>query len=373
MTTKVTRADLTAALNWAARALPARPATPAMAGVRMRAQDGTLTLSAFDYEQSAAASIPYAGSPMDALPPGRLLADIARSAKGTHIDLDVSPEGNRVTVASGASSFVLPLLQLADYPALPSVPPALGTASGTAFADAIRAVACAASADPALPVLTSISVTADPGAGRLTLAATDRYRLATTTVAFMPDPGIDATMSFLVPARTLDVHAKSFGDADSITLHHGGDASLFGVSGLQMTATTRLIDGQFPNYAPLLPASFAATAIVDRGELAAAVKRVMIVADSGKPVRLAFEPGSVTVSYGDGGAAQQAAREAVECEYAGDEPIAIAFNPAFLADGLGHLPGERSRIGLVAPAKPALLSSVDASSAYRYLLMPTRD
>src|SRR5439155_21331707 len=112
--------------------------------------------------------------------------------------VELSTDGTRVQVACGSARFTLPTLPLDEYPSLPEMPEVAGTLGSDAFAAAVSSVAVAAGRDDTLPVLTGVRIEID-GEG-VTLAATDRYRLAVRTLRWKPiDPALQATA--LVPAR----------------------------------------------------------------------------------------------------------------------------------------------------------------------------
>ena len=121
---RVERDVLAEAVTWVARGLPARPPVPVLAGILLEAdEDGTLTLSAFDYEVSAritvAAEVAESGT---VLVLGRLLADISRNLPARPID--VATEGSKVQVTCGSSRFSLLKMPADDYPTLPTSPEA---------------------------------------------------------------------------------------------------------------------------------------------------------------------------------------------------------------------------------------------------------
>src|ERR1039458_6059540 len=124
------------AVAWTARALPARPTIPVLAGMRLNAGD-ELTFSSFDYDVSAQATVPVsteeAGS---VLVSGRLLAEISRSlpARPVHITAD----GGRAVLTCGSATFTLLTMPEDEYPALPEMPPAAGSVGRGAFASAGR-------------------------------------------------------------------------------------------------------------------------------------------------------------------------------------------------------------------------------------------
>jgi DNA polymerase III subunit beta len=371
MKIRVERDGFADAVAWAARILPQKAALPVLAGLRIEAStDGGLSLAGFDYEVSAQAqldaTVAEAGS---VLVPGRLLAEITRSLPGQPIDC--STDGSRLVLTCGSARFQLPTLPLDEYPTLPEMPEVSGTVGSDAFAAAVSSVAVAAGRDDALPVLTGVRVEID--GEKVTLAATDRYRLAVRTLRWSPtDPSLQATA--LVPARTLADAAKSLTTGAEVTLAlaAGSGDGMLGLAGGTRRATTRLLDGEFPKYRSLLPDSSSAVATVDTAALTEAVRRVALVASRTSPIRLAFSADGLTLEAG--GLDDAEAAESLPAEFTG-EALTIAFNATYLLDGLGSLDSDDAQLSFTAPTKPAVLTGKtgpDDESDHRYLLMPVR-
>lgn len=371
---RVERDVLAEAVTWVARGLPARPPVPVLAGILLEASDdGTLTLSAFDYEVSArvtvAADVAEAGT---VLVLGRLLADICRNLPDRPID--VVTEGSKVQVTCGASRFSLLMMPADDYPTLPSSPEPTGSVDGHLFTQAVAQVSVAADRGDTLPILTGVRV--EVNGDTMTLLATDRYRLAMRELHWNPT-ATDANHVVLVPARTLSETARSLGASGSIDVALGATAGGDGLAGFEAgrrRTTTRLLDGEYPKVSSIFPTTSDTEAVVKTAELVEAVKRVALVAERNTPVRLRFSDGQVAIEAGTGDDAQ--ASEAVECALTGPE-IEIAFNPTYLLDGLGAVGTDWSRISFTQASRPAVLSGQpeqdgEADTSYRYVLMPVR-
>jgi len=364
---RVERDRLADAVAWAARTLPARPSLPVLAGLVIVAENNTVTLSSFDYEVSARVVVDAdVEQPGTALVSGRLLADIARAMPAAPVVFE--QDGTRMSVTCGRSAFTLPTLPVEDYPQLPEMPQTSGSIPGSVFAEAVTQVAVAAGRDDTLPTLTGIRIEIDGPS--LVLAATDRYRLAVRELQWSPVEN-GAQKALLIPARTLADTAKTLGGAAEVNIAIAGDG-LVGFEADGRRTTTRLLDGEFPKYRSLLPTEAAGVAVVDTAALIDAVKRVSLVAERSTPVRLVFTESEVTLRAGTGDDAQ--ASEAVECMLTGD-PIEIAFNPAFLLDGLAAVDAEQCQFAFTQSSRPAVLSGYadgEANADYRYLLMPVR-
>ncbi len=365
---RVERDVLADGVAWAARALPSRPSIPTLSGLLIAADGENLTLSGFDMENAARVQVPASvDEPGRVLVSGRLLADISRSLPPQPIV--IATEGSRVEVQCGRSSFVLPTLPVDEYPMLPEMPEPVGTVPGSEFATAVGQVAIAAGRDDTLPMLLGVRIEINDS--RVTLAATDRYRLAVREFNWTPEQdGFEGAA--LVPARILADTAKLLAGAKSVAVAYApGSAGegLMGFEGDGRRTTTRLLDGEFPKYRQLLPEESSTESIIEKAALMEAVKRVSLVAERNTPVRLNFRDDEVSLQAGSGDEAQ--ASESLEAMLNGDA-IEIAFNPQYLLDGLGVINDNQVRVSFTGSTRPAVLTAKSAAEGYKYLLMPVR-
>ncbi|GLU49834.1 DNA polymerase III subunit beta [Nocardiopsis ansamitocini] len=368
------------AIAWTARALPARPAVPVLAGIRLDITDsaaGTLDLSGFDYEVSAQASVEVqVEEPGSVLVSGRLLAEIVRNLPPYPVEIGL--EGSRVVLTCGSSRFTLLTMPVEDYPTLPAMPRVTGSIAGNTLATAIRQVTPAASRDDTLPMLTGVNLSLTGDA--IALAATDRYRIAVRDVWWQPQT-LETETSALVPARTLAEIARSItsgGNVDVALSAMGVPASaqgegMIGFEHAGRRTTTRLIDSEFIKYEARFPTDFAASAEIPVAPLLEAVKRVSLVADRSTPLRLSFGTGELVLEAGSGDDAQ--AREVLDAKFEG-EPMRVAFSPQYFLDGLGAVETEAALLNFTAPTKPAVITGVPVDKGsppdFRYLVMPLR-
>ena len=379
MELRVERDALADAVVWTARSLPARPPMQVLLGLLLEVDEQGLEISGFDYEVSSRVRLDArTETPGRVLVPGRLLSDIVRSLPAQPVELRL--EGTRVVLTCGPARFTLPTLPVEDYPALPAMPATAGTLGSDVFESAVRQVALAAGRDDTLPVLTGVRFEIE--GDTLTLAATDRYRLAVRSLPWHPaDPDISTTA--LVPARTLSETAKALTSGPEVTLALSGAGShegMIGFEGSGRRTTSRLLEGEFPKYRSLLPSESTAVAEIATAPFVEAVKRVALVAARNAPVRLAFSADGVVLEAGGQDDAQ--ASEQIECGWEGSaagEPFQIAFNPQYLLDGLGAIDSDTATLSFTGPTRPAVLTGkrdadaiAGAVADYRYLLMPVR-
>ena len=382
------------AVAWTARSLPGRPAAPVLAGLLLEAAEGAVTLSGFDYEVSSraeiAAEVPAAGR---VLVHGRLLADIAKALPNRPVEL--STEGTKLVLVCGSSRFNLQTLPVDDYPALPEVPAATGEVAAAALATAVAQVAVAAGRDDTIPMLTGMRVEIDDD--KLTLVATDRFRLAYRELPWKPEqPGVSATA--LIPAKVFADTARALTGRNQVTVAlsgasgngersgagdgAGGDGLVGFESGESVAAggkgtrrmTSRLLAGEFVKYRSLFPDEDLIAATVETAPFLEAAKRVALVAERTSPIRLAFTQGEVTLEAGAGDEANSS--EALDAVLEGDD-ITVSFNPAYLLDGLRAIDTAYAQLSFTVPGKPAVLTAresleVPAQDDFRYLMLPLR-
>jgi DNA polymerase III subunit beta len=374
------------AIAWTAKGLPARPVVPVTAGVVLEVSDGVLTVSGFDFEVLNRCEIPVTEkSAGRVLVSGRLLAEIARALPPK--DVRVGVEDNRLAVRCGSARFNLPLLHIEDYPTVPELPGASGTVRGDVFGTALAQVTVAASRDETLPMLTGVRMEIDPEA--LTLAATDRYRLAERRIPWTPAGTVPST-AVIVPAKTLAEVAKSLGSASEVVLSMGPssdtgtDAGFLGFTAGGRQTLTRLLDGEFVKFSSLWPTEVSTAVEVKVSEFIAALKRVSLVAQRFTPVRLDFSEGTAQLSAQADD--ESSAEEELEVSVIGT-PLVIGFNAGYLLDGLAAVSTPRARLSFTDPSRPTVITPVVEPRAepaeegdtaeigegsYRYLVMSMR-
>ncbi|NKE10203.1 MULTISPECIES: DNA polymerase III subunit beta [Kocuria] len=366
----VERDVLAEAVTWTARSLSPRPPVPVLSGLLLKAEAGQVSLAGFDYEISSRVSIDaQIEEEGTTLVSGRLLADICRSLPSAPVDV-VAEEG-KLTLTCRSSRFNLAAMPVEEYPELPGLPDVSGVVDGGEFAQAVAQVNIAASKDDTLPILTGVRVEID--GERMTLLATDRYRLAMRELTWRPGSSSMQT-SALVKAKTLNDIAKTLGPAGDLNIALSDSAELVGFESGGRRTTSLLIDGEYPKIRSLFPESTPITASVKTTELVEAVRRVSLVAERNTPVRLTFTEGQVALDAGTGEDAQ--ASEIIEANLQGED-ITVAFNPTYLSEGLHAFGSDYVRFSFTAPPKPAVLSAQAEADGedrddYRYLLMPVR-
>jgi DNA polymerase-3 subunit beta len=354
------------------RVASTRSAVQALSGVQVAATSGGVELRATDME--IALRVPLTAEVVregTVVLPARLLLDVARSLpkNADRVGLELRPEQQDVEVIAGSAKFHLRTLRAEDFPPLPGVG---GSDSGdtvvdvpaAAFVATIEKVSKSASRDETRPILTGILVSAS--GAELRMVATDSYRLSVKETAL--EVPLDGGFEANVPARALDELRTIVGStgADAIRIGVRANQVVFEVGGAVLSS--RLIDGQFPNYRQLIPEGYEHQLRISGEELGDVVKRISLMAQKNAPLRLAFGEGQLTVSAQTPDVGE--ASEPLPVPFAG-EPFEIGFNPEFLRDALDSVGSDDLILKLISPLRPGLIEGAD-ESGFLYLIMPIR-
>lgn len=371
MKVEVNSASFADAVAWTTRVIDMRPANPILAGLKIDATNGTLQLSAFNYQVSSRhhieAGIDEEGS---ILVLGKLMADITKSlpAEKTYL----SSENNTLTITSGKSTFTLQLMPLGEYPDLPTLPQKLGQVDAPTFIQAVNQASVSISKEENRPVLTGIQIQFDNDT--VTMTSTDRFRLSRSTFTWTPEHDDIHAVSLVRGSLLRDI-AHSLDDHQNVLIHlNEEEPSLLGFENSGRTSTSQLIDGEFPSIDRLFIDEYPIHAVINRQALINAIKRVALVAEKNAPIRMIFTHQELILSAGN--AEESQAKEILDIDMDGED-ITVAFNPNYLLEGLGAIAEPFVHMKMSMAVKPVEFNGQqeadgDESMNYRYLLVPMR-
>ncbi len=367
MKLSLSAADLLAQLQTTTRVASARSAVQALSGVMISAAaDSAPELLATDMEIGLRVPLKAdVARPGSVVLPARLLLDVARSLPAEALTMELRAAEQDVEIICGPTTFHLRTLRSEDFPSLPSPSPDTRVVlPGEAFVQTVMRVARSASRDETRPVLTGVLISAS--GQELRMVATDSYRLSVKETAL--ESPLQGSLEANVPARALQelVRIAQQSPSDSIAVSVGQNQAVFEIG--DVVLSSRLIDGQFPNYRQLLPESVEHELRLASAELTDVVRRISLLAQKNAPLRLSFSEGTLTVSAQTPDVGE--ASEAIPVPFHG-EPFEIGFNPEFLRDGLESIESEELVLKLISPLRPGLIESPD-SGDFVYLIMPIR-
>jgi DNA polymerase-3 subunit beta len=357
------RDTLADAIAVAQRAVASRTgALPVLSGLRVSPAGNGVELVGSDLELTIRVEAPAeTEGEGSAVVPARLFSEIVHKLDQGSVTVEFTDDEARVEAGRFRTS--LRTLSAADFPRLTEPEGAGVKVAAGALTEALRQVVPAASKDDARPILTGVLLAS--AAGGLRLVATDSYRLAVRDVQ---------GVSMLPEGQKVLVAGKGLGEVQRLL---GGQEIEVVLAEREVvfrvgntSVTTRLIEGDFPNYEQLIPSGYPNRLTVARDQLSAAINRVRLVGQGRDtaPIRLAMtaeglELSAVAQDVGE-------AHEAVEAKYEGTD-VTVAFNSQFLLEGIDAAAGSEVVIESVDPLKPAVLKGTD-SADFLYLLMPVR-
>ena len=353
-------------LQTVSRVASTRSAIQALSGVQLAASETGCELRATDMDVGL--RVPVEAEVVRegvVVLPARLLLDVVRLLPAPQISLELRPQEQDVELVSGNATFHIRTLRAEDFPPFPEPEPDSAVELPVeAFVSTALKVANSASRDETRPVLTGILVSASDK--ELRMVATDSYRLSVKETAL--ETALPSGFEVNVPARALQELARVAGHTEDEQLRIGvrQNQILFELDGVILSS--RLIDGQFPNYRQLLPETFEHELRLAGAELTEVVRRISLLAQKNAPLRLSFQPGELTISAQTPDIGE--ALESLPVSFQG-EPLEIGFNPEFLRAGLEAIEEGDVVLKLISPLRPGLIESGD-ESRFRYLIMPIR-
>jgi DNA polymerase-3 subunit beta len=372
----IERAALLKALGHVQSAVERRNTIPILSNVLLSAErapggDGRLTFSATDLDMEIVdEAFAQVDQPGQITAPAHTLYEIVRKLpEGADVSLSFTGEDPRLTIQAGRSRFNLPVLPAGDFPVMSS--DGLSGRVSVDVTDLLRLIdktRFAISAEETRYYLNGLYLhtVVEDGVHKLRAVATDGSRLA---LAEMRAPeGAAGSPGVIVPRKTVSEARRLLDDAgESVELRLSPQKVRFEFGGAALTS--KVIDGNFPDYARVIPKDNTRIVIADAKLLAQAIDRVATIsAEKSRSVRMAIESGKCVLTVRNMEAGQ--AVEELEIDYDGDA-FELSFNARYLMDITDQISGETIELRFGGPNDPALVLD-PADADVRYILMPLR-
>jgi len=362
MKLQVTQENLNKALGSVSRVANSRGTLPILANVLIKTNNNRLSLSATNLD---IAITHYIGAKVNTegsiTVPARLMQDFVNSLPDGVIELDLKE--TKLHISTEQYQSVVNGIMADDFPSMPAITDGkTWKVAGNVFKKALQQVVFAASADETRPVLTGVLLKTQDG--KLNMAATDSYRLAEKEIGTNKEE-----VQLLIPASAMHDLLRVLGDSDDeISITHNDQQVLFKVDDIELV--TRLIDGKYPDYRKLIPASFATQATLKRADLTNITKVSSLFArESAGSVTLEIDDTKQQVSIRS--VASQLGENTATAEAKATGSGSITLNSRYLLDALGVLSGEDVVFGFNGKLEPTLLSD-PASPDYQHVIMPLK-
>jgi DNA polymerase-3 subunit beta len=371
MNVSVMQENLARGLGIVGRAVSSRATLPVLANVLLKTENSGLKLTATNLEIGINCWVPgKVADEGEITVPAKLLADLVSSLPNQRIDLQFSAKDRTLKVTSGGSRSSIKGIEADEFPVVAAIGDTPATsADSRALRDALGEVVFAAASDESRPILTGVLTRL---AGEtMTLAAADNYRIAVRTLTLAKP--VTPEITIVVPARSYAELIRILPDAEEsieITVTPNKSQVLFRVAGIDLVS--RLIEGQFPNYEPIIPTAHTSRAVLDREAFLAGARRASIFArDSANIVKIevggeAGEGITITAHAADVGDAADTLEATLE-----GQSTSIAFNARYLLDVLSNLGAEEAALELSGPLAPGVIRGIGKDD-YVHVIMPVR-
>ncbi|MCB7036695.1 DNA polymerase III subunit beta [Eggerthella sinensis] len=360
----INQSELQNALSVVLKGIATRSTLPILSGIYLDAHDDTLTLQATDLElsiqYSVSALIEETGK---AVVPGKLFSDIVKNLPDAAVHVEA--EDDSAVITCDTASFSIKTLDAEDFPGFPHVDVQQEIAIPFAqFASMVKRVARTVSKDESRAILTGVLITLEDS--MLKMVATDSYRLAITETQLEDSAAEEfqavISGSFLQEIASLprsDENLKlALAENQIVVTYH------------DTVFINRRLEGNFPNYRQLLPDSYVTRVSMDVGHLIAGVKRTSLLGQTSSPVRFDINIASQTAQLSAVAQDVGSAQETLSCEGEGED-VEIAFNYAYVLDGLSSVNTDNVYLEVQSSLKPGIFKSAEGEN-FLYLVMPVR-
>ncbi|MDV3349741.1 DNA polymerase III subunit beta [Leptolyngbyaceae cyanobacterium CCMR0082] len=364
--------DLNTHLSIVSRAVPSRPNKPVLANILVKVDEDAqrITLTSFDetlgIQTSFSAHVEEGGM---LTVPAKLLGDIVAKLPPEDLDFSQSNTEPVITLTCSAGEYQVRGMEATDYPNLPLVEDGqVASVSAESILEGLRGALFATSSDETKQVLTGVHVVAEPE--NLEFAATDGHRLA--VVQSVDDSGMNLAIDVTVPGkalRELERLLQSYQGTEPISLRFDPTQVVFELG--HQRITTRLLEGQYPNYRQLIPKQFERQLTIDRKQLMSALERIGVLADQrNNIVKLSIAGSAQTLALSVEAQEVGSGREEMSAQVTGED-LDIAFNVRYLLEGLRALPSPEVQLQCNSATSPAILTPVSGLQM-TYLVMPVQ-
>lgn len=364
MKIEILQEELLKGLVVVTRAVSNRVQLPVLSAIKIEARATELILSATDLEigirHTISAKIEVQG---EVAVPAKTLNELLVTLMPGKLSMELK-EQNLIIKSKGFTGKIA-TIEVAEFPALPSMKEELIEVSANELAKGVSSVGFASARESLRPVLTGVLMEVSES---LRVVATDGFRLAVATIGIKGSTA-DKNQSLLVPARALFECGKILKEG-MIKIGYLADTKQVLFIGEQTQLSSQIIEGSFPDYNKILPKEFVVRMTIPREELLSAVKTALVFArDNSNMMRWKVEEGKLSISSSASGSGEGLVELLVKVE--GEESLEVVFNAKYVIDYLSLLGNESVWVGLGGKLAPGMIAESEAGrdNAF-YVVMP---
>lgn len=363
MKVTVTQENLNKALGVVSRVASSKTSLPVLNNILLRTENNRLLLAATNLEVAITEYIGAKVMSEGAITiPARLLSEFIANLPKGNVDLKV--DGSKLHISADKYVSTINGMPADEFPALPDIESAHTLTLATELLKtAISQTTLTASSDDTRPVLTGVLCHVHEGS--LYFAATDGYRLSERRLVKSDDD-----IRALIPASTLsDVARVVPDDCDEVTILIDDSQVRFRMNDIEVTS--RLIEGNFPDYRQLIPKETEIHATLSRTDFSRVTKVASLFArESGGSVTVTADNSKQTLSIHS--IASQLGENTSEATAEVDYEGSVTLNSRYLIEALGCFDKETIKFGFSGKLAPCVLSDVSNGGDYQHIVMPLR-
>ncbi len=340
-----------------------RTTMPVLNNVLLRTQNGMLSMMTTDTDVSIVTNIECdIEEEGDITLPAKKFAQIIGSFPSGDVKLVTDPTMT-TEISCGQAMFKIMGLPAEDFPEPAEVQELHKIDfNKIEFGKTLKKIGYSVSTDQTRPILNGILLSIHEGS--ITAVATDGRRLALVE-KLLDDAGNGIDGDFVLPTKVVNELQKLLEQDGDVTVRLSESHASFIID--NSVLTSKLIDGEYPNYRQVIPGAFKNSVTIPREHFAEVLNRVsMVLNDAGASVKFKLEPNHLTLSASSAEIGE--AEEPLEVSYEGD-PVTIAFNPAYLRDPLKNLDCDDLTIRFNDEFKPVVILG---DEGFLYVIMPMR-
>lgn len=356
--------NLAQKLSATAHIVSSKTSLPILAHLLLEAEAGQLTLSATNLEISLKTSLPVEVKEAGAVClPARVFLDLVTNLP--HGKIEVWEKGGNVQIKADKADSKINGLAATEFPKISTEGEPVVSLDPKAFIKDVQKVSFSAASDESRPVLTGVLLAASDN--YLTMVGVDGFRLSERKIPV----SLQGEFKEVVPAKALNEAARLLVSEETLSLLLSKEENqmVFRTAGFELTS--RLLEGSFPDYQKIIPATFSSQARINVAEFKAALSIVSVFArDLGSLVKIALLPDESQMALSAASAEVGENKSLVFAKIEG-EPAEVAFNARYLNDFLANLGSEEADFKVTGALSPGVFTPV-GQEGYLHLIMPIR-
>ncbi len=370
MKISLTQENLNRAIGLVSKVVATRGSLPVLSNILISTEGKRLKLAATNLEMGITY---WVGCTVEAegsiTVPARLFADFVTSLPNSST-LELTANGAVLGITTEHHKTHINGIDADEFPPIPGKEgKATLTLPSSQLREALSEVIVATSVDEARPVLAGVYMYSTD-ANQVTVVATDSYRLAERKIT-VADGSLDGELAIIVPTKTIQELVRILGDTEAdVSIYASENQVVFEADGAEITS--RLVEGQFPNYQQIIPSESETVVEIDTKELARVTKVASLFArQNAGGIKIDINRGghleirSTSSEVGDN-------ESSADCKVVGED-AEVSLNARYLTEALSIIKTKKVSFGVGSKVSPCVVRPLGKDAdEYTYIIMPLR-